>query len=110
MQQQQQQQQMAHNQAVQAQIRAQGQQLYSKNIAQLAAKFGGAIENIPPEMVENFKRQCMESAKNLVTQAMAHRRAQAVMLQQQQQLQQQQAVQQQQASMQQMGGMMGQGM
>ena len=87
-QQQQQQQQMAQQQMnpqLGTQIQMQSRKLYQQNLPGFIQRNGGVPENIPPEMMENFKRECMNTAKNMVTQMLAQRRAQAVMIQQQQQ-------------------------
>ncbi|KAK1994340.1 hypothetical protein LX36DRAFT_751786 [Colletotrichum falcatum] len=94
------QQQAINNNALTNQVKIQGQAIYNKQIANLAAKWGGAVENIPPEQMEAFKRNCMMEAKNQIQSVLAQRRAHQVM-------QQQQLQQQQQQQMQGMGGMMG---
>ncbi|KAF9871159.1 hypothetical protein CkaCkLH20_11328 [Colletotrichum karsti] len=99
----QQQQAVNNSSALTAQVKMQGMALYNKQIASLAAKWGGNVENIPPEQMDTFKRDCMVQAKQQIQAVLAQRRAQQVMMQQQQAQQQQHQHQQ----MQGMGGMMG---
>ncbi|KAJ9138674.1 Autophagy-related protein 27 [Pleurostoma richardsiae] len=103
--QQQQHQQQIGQAQINQQIQIQSKRLFHQQLPNIAQKYGGAAENIPPEVMESFKRECMIQAKNTVTQVLAQRRAQQVMMQQQHQQQQQQ-----QQAMQGMGGMMPQGM
>ncbi|EFQ26818.1 uncharacterized protein GLRG_02638 [Colletotrichum graminicola M1.001] len=65
---------MNNNNAITNQVKIQGQAMYNKHIENLAAKWGGAVENIPPEQME---------AKNQILSVLAQRRAHQVVQQQQ---------------------------
>lgn len=87
------------NPAVQNQIRGHTQAFYIKSLPQLAERYGGA-NNIPEQVMAEFKRSCSAQAKAAVLN----------MLQQQgrlQQAQQAQAQQQAQAMQAMQGGMAG---
>ncbi|GKT96935.1 hypothetical protein Ct61P_14785 [Colletotrichum tofieldiae] len=81
MQMQQQQQAMNNISALANQVMIQGQAIYNKQISVLAAKWGGAVENIPPDQMDSFKRSCMIEAKTQIQAVLAQRRAQQVMQQ-----------------------------
>ncbi|KAJ1338723.1 transcription factor SPT20 [Microdochium nivale] len=94
-QQQQQQQQQNPQNALQIQVRQKSQALFQQNMPSLAQKYGG-VNQIPADVMENFKRQCQQKAREMLQQQLFQRQMQ---MQQQQQQQQQN-----------MGGMMQQGM
>ncbi|SPO03977.1 uncharacterized protein DNG_06660 [Cephalotrichum gorgonifer] len=81
MQQMQQQQQQAvqqsQQQQMQQQLQARGQHLYKVNFAKFAAQFGGAMENIPAEALEKFKKDCMLQARTNLLQMQQARQQQA---------------------------------
>ena len=91
-QQQQQAAQQNQNQQLQQQVQARGQMLYRGNILKIAHQYGGAVENIPAEVHEKFKSDCLNRARAQVVQLNQARMQQAAMQQQQQQLAMQQGM------------------
>ncbi|KAH8892104.1 hypothetical protein GQ53DRAFT_746137 [Thozetella sp. PMI_491] len=74
-------QQMQLNPRLQSQIRQQGQLLYAKMAHTLAERFQG-VQNIPPELNEQAKKQAMVQAKNAVLRAFQTSRMNAAAQQQ----------------------------
>jgi transcription factor SPT20 len=80
---------MAQQRSLQQQLVHRQQQIYNANIGNLAQQYGNSIQNIPPEVHENFRRQCIEKARSLMQQQMQqqmqmrNQQAQAQLMQQQ---------------------------
>ena len=62
------QQQQQMNPAIGQQIQTHSRKLYQENLPAFIQRYGGVPENIPPEAMEKFKRERMNTAKNTVTQ------------------------------------------
>lgn len=96
--------QVQQQQQMPALVQQRGAQLYSAQIQQLAARFGGKIANIPVEVHNNFKRDCTTRAREWYSKQMAIRRAYAQQQQQEQQQEQQEQQQQEQQQRSSTGG------
>ncbi|KAF9873876.1 NACHT domain-containing protein [Colletotrichum karsti] len=57
-------------------IKMQAKATYNKSINDLAAKWGGKVENIPPDQLDTFKRSCIVQAKQQIETISLRRRAQ----------------------------------